>query len=226
MTYDYVCYVLYVIHVGDVTMSPFSVTVQNVPDRELGPLLTQLSEAGFDNPIIRVGRRRMAPPPERPLAARGAGGPPRGLAPGPRAGGRVVSMAEAARSLRALPRVHGHDARRRRRSDRAWRDDPREHVGTRPEVRRRLPEQRIPAGAARRVRRRRRLRADTRARRRHPRQRRRAADVRRRRRPSRGLRRALPNRRSTTSGSSIRAPGTSSSSSPARTTTRRCSTTP
>jgi hypothetical protein len=26
--------------------------VQNVPDRELGPLLTQLSEAGFDNPII------------------------------------------------------------------------------------------------------------------------------------------------------------------------------
>jgi hypothetical protein len=34
-------------------MSPFSVTVQYVPDRELGPLLTQLSEAGFDNPIIR-----------------------------------------------------------------------------------------------------------------------------------------------------------------------------
>jgi hypothetical protein len=26
--------------------------VQNVPDRELGPLLTQLSAAGFDNPII------------------------------------------------------------------------------------------------------------------------------------------------------------------------------
>jgi hypothetical protein len=33
-------------------MSPFSVTVPNVPDRELGPLLTQLFEAGFDNPII------------------------------------------------------------------------------------------------------------------------------------------------------------------------------
>ena len=33
-------------------MSPFSVTVQHVPDRELGPLLTRLSEAGFDNPII------------------------------------------------------------------------------------------------------------------------------------------------------------------------------
>jgi len=33
-------------------MCPFSVTVQNVPDRELGPLLTQLSRAGFDHPII------------------------------------------------------------------------------------------------------------------------------------------------------------------------------
>jgi hypothetical protein len=33
-------------------MCPFSVTVQHVPDRELGPLLTRLSEAGFDNPII------------------------------------------------------------------------------------------------------------------------------------------------------------------------------
>jgi hypothetical protein len=33
-------------------MSPFSVTVPNVPDRELGPLLTQLAEAGFDRPII------------------------------------------------------------------------------------------------------------------------------------------------------------------------------
>jgi hypothetical protein len=35
-------------------MSPFSVTVPNVPDRELGPLLTQLSQAGFDNPIIET----------------------------------------------------------------------------------------------------------------------------------------------------------------------------
>jgi hypothetical protein len=35
-------------------MSPFSVTLQNVPDRELGPLLTQLSQAGFDNPIIKL----------------------------------------------------------------------------------------------------------------------------------------------------------------------------
>jgi hypothetical protein len=31
---------------------PFSVTVQHVPDRELGPLLARLAEAGFDTPII------------------------------------------------------------------------------------------------------------------------------------------------------------------------------
>jgi hypothetical protein len=35
-------------------MSPFSVIVPNVPDRELGPLLTQLSLAGFDGPIIKL----------------------------------------------------------------------------------------------------------------------------------------------------------------------------
>ena len=34
-------------------MSPFSVTLQGVPDRELGPLLTQLAQAGFRNPIIK-----------------------------------------------------------------------------------------------------------------------------------------------------------------------------
>ena len=33
-------------------MCPFSVTVQHVPDRELGPLLTRLAEAGFASPII------------------------------------------------------------------------------------------------------------------------------------------------------------------------------
>jgi hypothetical protein len=33
---------------------PFSVTVQNVPDQELGPLLTQLSQAGFESPIIKL----------------------------------------------------------------------------------------------------------------------------------------------------------------------------
>jgi hypothetical protein len=33
-------------------MCPFSVTVQDVPDRQLGPLLTRLAEAGFDHPVI------------------------------------------------------------------------------------------------------------------------------------------------------------------------------
>jgi hypothetical protein len=47
---------------------PFSVTVQNVPDRELGPLLTQLSNAGFDNPIIRSLRGD-----DSPTAAASAG---------------------------------------------------------------------------------------------------------------------------------------------------------
>jgi hypothetical protein len=32
---------------------PFSVTVERVPDRELGPLLIQLAQAGFDNPSIK-----------------------------------------------------------------------------------------------------------------------------------------------------------------------------
>jgi hypothetical protein len=35
-------------------MSPFSVTLQPVPDRELGPLLTRLADAGFHNPIIKL----------------------------------------------------------------------------------------------------------------------------------------------------------------------------
>jgi hypothetical protein len=33
-------------------MSPFSVTVEHVPDRDLGPLLARLSEAGFAKPIV------------------------------------------------------------------------------------------------------------------------------------------------------------------------------
>jgi hypothetical protein len=33
-------------------MCPFSVTLEHVPDRELGPLLTHLAQAGFANPII------------------------------------------------------------------------------------------------------------------------------------------------------------------------------
>ncbi len=35
-------------------MCPFSVTLPRVPDRELGPLLIQLAQAGFQNPIIRA----------------------------------------------------------------------------------------------------------------------------------------------------------------------------
>jgi hypothetical protein len=34
-------------------MCPFAVTLQNIPDRELGPLLIQLAHAGFHNPIIK-----------------------------------------------------------------------------------------------------------------------------------------------------------------------------
>jgi hypothetical protein len=34
-------------------MCPFSVTVEHIPDRELGPLLIQLGQAGFHNPIIK-----------------------------------------------------------------------------------------------------------------------------------------------------------------------------
>ena len=49
-------------------MSPFSVTVQHVPDRDLGPLLTRLAEAGFANPLIdhldadRASDKAVAPP--------------------------------------------------------------------------------------------------------------------------------------------------------------------
>ena len=41
-------------------MSPFSVTLEHVPDRELGPLLTQLADAGFEKPVIRPVRSRAA----------------------------------------------------------------------------------------------------------------------------------------------------------------------
>jgi hypothetical protein len=40
------------------TLSPFSVTLEHVPDRELGPLLTRLAEAGFENPLIKPARTR------------------------------------------------------------------------------------------------------------------------------------------------------------------------
>jgi hypothetical protein len=51
-TVAYVGMFSYVVYTEDLAMSPFSVTVQHVPDRELGPLLTRLAEAGFDNPTI------------------------------------------------------------------------------------------------------------------------------------------------------------------------------
>jgi len=52
-------------------MCPFSVTVDYVPDRELGPLLAQLSEAGFANPIVRhVGAGGLADRTGAPAPAR------------------------------------------------------------------------------------------------------------------------------------------------------------
>jgi hypothetical protein len=64
-------------------MSPFSVTVQNIPDRELGPLLTQLSQAGFDHPIIE------------PVGAAGASAKAAG-----RAGGEPADLPEDWRLVR------------------------------------------------------------------------------------------------------------------------------
>lgn len=50
-------------------MSPFSVTVKHVPDRDLGPLLTELSRAGYESPIISYegadGASGPAPTPAR-----------------------------------------------------------------------------------------------------------------------------------------------------------------
>jgi hypothetical protein len=54
-------------------MCPFSVTLQHVPDRELGPLLIQLAQAGFHNPIIK------------PVGADGVSGKGAAPARGPRA---------------------------------------------------------------------------------------------------------------------------------------------
>jgi hypothetical protein len=52
-------------------MCPFSVSLENVPDRELGPLLLQLAQAGFRNPIIKpVGADRASDKTAAP--ARGA----------------------------------------------------------------------------------------------------------------------------------------------------------
>jgi hypothetical protein len=53
ITASYVATFPYVIYI-EVIVSPFSVTVHDVPDHELGPLLTELSGAGFDQPIIKM----------------------------------------------------------------------------------------------------------------------------------------------------------------------------
>jgi hypothetical protein len=52
---------------------PFSVTLERVPDRELGPLLIQLAQAGFHDPIIK------------PVDADGASGEGTPPAQGPKA---------------------------------------------------------------------------------------------------------------------------------------------
>ena len=47
-------------------MSPFSVTIEHIPDRDLGPLLARLSQAGFAKPnISHVGADRPSGAPVR-----------------------------------------------------------------------------------------------------------------------------------------------------------------
>jgi len=54
-------------------MCPFSVTLEHVPDRELGPLLIRLGQAGFHNPIIEsVGTDRTSDKAVAPVAGRTA----------------------------------------------------------------------------------------------------------------------------------------------------------
>ena len=59
-------------------MCPFFVTVEHVPDRELGPLVARLAEAGFANPVINHV---------------GAGGPSDGVGAPARFGSRVLPEA-------------------------------------------------------------------------------------------------------------------------------------
>ena len=91
-------------------MCPFSVTLQRVPDQELGPLLIQLAHAGFHDPIIE------------PVGADGTPGKRAAAAVGRTADlpedwrlvqereGAVVPVAGSARALLPLPRLHWHDA--------------------------------------------------------------------------------------------------------------------
>ena len=86
-TVAYVATFPYVILVAR-AMCPFSVTLEHVPDRDLGPLLAQLSEAGFATPIIRhAGADGPSEEPSAPVRA-GVAGPARRLAP-PATSGRA-----------------------------------------------------------------------------------------------------------------------------------------
>ena len=116
-------------------MCPFSVTVQYVPDRELGPLLTQLSEAGYDKPLINHVDA-MVPLTRRLLPARAV---PVDLPDDWRLvrerEGESYRWPKDAISTSPTACSWAH-ARRRRGADRAWGDDSREQVGPRPKVRR------------------------------------------------------------------------------------------
>ena len=103
-------------------MCPFSVTVHHVLDRELGPLVMQLAQAGFHNPASSP-LTALEPPPARPLLPSGRVGISRGVATGAGARRRFVSVAGRARALLTLPRLHLHGARRRHGSParRRWR---------------------------------------------------------------------------------------------------------
>ena len=110
-------------------MSPFSVTLQHVPDRELGPLLIRLAEAGFRNPVIE------------PVAADGGPEAATVAALGPTADlaldwqlvrereGASYQWPEERDSVFALPRLRRHDTRRGGRPHRSRRDGPQEQSG-------------------------------------------------------------------------------------------------
>ncbi|HEX3324367.1 MAG TPA: hypothetical protein VHR65_04420 [Solirubrobacterales bacterium] len=52
-------------------MNPFDVLIRDVPDPELGPLLTKLSDVGFDDPVVTQADSNGSspPPPSAPTAA-------------------------------------------------------------------------------------------------------------------------------------------------------------
>ena len=109
---------------------PFSVTLERVPDRELGPLLIQLAQAGR-NPIIK--------PADADSAAGEGADPARGLSAHLAEDWRLVQEREGqsyqwpnSASATCATACSWCTARRRRGSDRTWRDDSQEQVGARP----------------------------------------------------------------------------------------------